>query len=355
MTKDKYITFKPGQPVDVDAEFGVDKVSDNKYVSKKPMYLPTASSKGAYGGNLCGQALLVAMKSAGSEFKPHSIHSYFVRPTLPNLSITWEVEEISNGKTFCNRNIKAIQNNVIVFIASISLTRKNSYKESMDKYNEYYSKIQQKGKDDDSTEEDEDDDSSTAPVKPFVFQTPQHEWLTRSKEELENLPIRDIESSMLVYIKFVPEFIELNKTKSEDSLTVPDRKLSFLVKWGIENEQGFNQPLTNLTPEYQFVGLAFLSDSLFLNSLTRILRIEDFQVNNHTASFDSVSLDHIVYFHDDDFDVRQWMGYSFKAIRFAHNRVVVEGEIFNEKGTHIATIIQEALVELNGTEKGAKL
>ncbi|EGW33362.1 uncharacterized protein SPAPADRAFT_60700 [Spathaspora passalidarum NRRL Y-27907] len=243
----------------------------------------------------------------------------------------------------------------MVYIANISLTKRNSHKEAKQKYDDYYAKIEQKAKESDADEDEEDDDDvdeEPAPPKPFVFQTPYHDWL--KKYHVEELPVSNHEANLLIYHKILPEFTSLNLTPEEEQVSVTDRRLSFLIKWGIDNEQGFNQPLINVDAQFQFVGLANLSDSMYLDTLLRVLRIKDLDLTKHHEYF-SVSLDHSIYFHDDDFDVTTWMGFSYKVVRFAHNRVVIEGEMYNDRGIHIATIVQEGLVMFNGAEKGAKL
>ena len=61
--------YKFGETVDVQKEFGVTKISDNKYVGVKPLIKPSPQSRGAFGGNLVGQALLVAIRSCPEGFR----------------------------------------------------------------------------------------------------------------------------------------------------------------------------------------------------------------------------------------------------------------------------------------------
>ncbi|KAI5968860.1 hypothetical protein CANMA_002034 [Candida margitis] len=348
MNSENYVR---GETVDVKEEFGVIDKGDDKYVGKKPLVKPIHIAPGVYGGNLAGQALLVAMKSTEPEFKPHSLHSFFVRAATDESPIEWEVERISSGKTFCNRAVKGFQNGKIVFFANISLTKKNSYKESLTKWEEETAKFEQRGKDGDVDEDDEDDDK--VPQKPFRFQTPLHDWVKKYGED--SLVVSPCESNMLSYFKFCPDFIHLDKSEYEKDVPIAQRKFSFLVRWGIDNEQGYNQPLTNVDEQFQFVGLANLSDALILNVLARVLRLGDVSVQDNMKNFFGVSLDHILYIHDNDFDVTKWMTYSFKTIRFSHDRVLFEGELYNHNGVHVASVIQEGLVKLAGAERDAKL
>ncbi|EGW33361.1 uncharacterized protein SPAPADRAFT_60699, partial [Spathaspora passalidarum NRRL Y-27907] len=113
-------------PVDIPSELGVDEIGPNRYIGKKPLRKPDARNRGVYGGSLCAQAILVAMKSSPPGFRPHSLHSYFVKSVDEDTPVVWEVQEISNGRNFVNRMISAIQYDKLVYTANISLTLKNS-------------------------------------------------------------------------------------------------------------------------------------------------------------------------------------------------------------------------------------
>lgn len=349
--------YKNGETIDVQKEFDVVKVSDTKYVGVKPLVKPYPEVRGVFGGNLAGHALLAAMRSCDLEFSPHSLHSYFIRAGSETVPVEWEVQTISNGNTFCNRSVKGSQNGVVIYIANISLTKRNSYKSALKKYEDYHSQVRQRATDGDIEEEEaeeEGDDDDDAPPKPFVFQTPTHKWI--QDRDIDSLPVTDMESNLLLYYKLPPELVKLDSSVEEDNLPVTERRMSALARWGIENEQGFNQPLVNLNKSFQYVGLANITDGLYLGTLNRILRIDDLTLDERASNYQSLSLDHIIYFHDDDFDVTKWLEFTFRCSRFSHNRVVFEGEIYNDKGVQVASIIQEGLVKFkDGYLNKAKL
>lgn len=89
---------------------------------------------------------------------------------------------------------------------------------------------------------------------------------------------------MLSYFKFCPDFIHLDKSTYEENVPIAERKFSF-GKMGIDNEQGYNQPLKNVDEQFQFVGLANLSDALILNVLARVLRLGDVSVQDNMKNF----------------------------------------------------------------------
>ena len=321
---------------DVEYNLGVKQISKTRFQGNAPLTKPHPSSRGVYGGNLAGQALLVAIRSSPEGFTPHALHSFFVKACSPDTVVDYEVEVVSQGNNFCNRLVKAIQDGEIKYIANISLTRRNSNKDSTEKYLKYKKKVEEHGEDEDET-----------PVqKPFGFGTPYPKWLKDSPAESLKLDVRG--KNRLIYHKIPPQMNQLDITKNEDKIAPSERKLSFYVKWGNDGEVEIKDPA------FHYVGLGVLSDSFFLTRLARVLRIPGLEYSN-TVHYFSLSLDHIMYFHDTDFDVTEWMGFSFKNVKFSNNRALLEGEMYNEKGVHVATIIQEGLVHFNGIERNAKL
>lgn len=57
----------------------------------------------------------------------------------------------------------------------------------------------------------------------------------------------------------------------------------------------------------------------------------------------NASLDHSVYFHDDDFDVTKWCTTFMKVSRICNDRALIKAEIYSNNGLHIASIVQERL------------
>ncbi|KAF8004981.1 hypothetical protein HF325_000438 [Metschnikowia pulcherrima] len=102
--------------------FDVKKTGDNTFIANHPLTKAHPSAKGVYGGNIVGQAVLVAIKSVPDGFTPHSIHSYFAKIVSETQPIGWEVDEISNGNNFCCRCVRAVQDGDVKFVATIPET-----------------------------------------------------------------------------------------------------------------------------------------------------------------------------------------------------------------------------------------
>lgn len=276
--------------INLDEVYGVTKIGHNTYRGNRPLTKPDRRSRGVYGGNFCGQAVLVAMKSSPPEFKPHSFHSYFVKAGRDDEPVTWKVEEVSTGRTFANRLLQAIQFGNIVFTAEVSLTKKNSISKTKSAENK----------------------------PPILFETP----IGKTFEAYNNvsLPIIPNDSVLIDYRQF-PEQLDSDK-------------ISYSLKWGNNNQNSWD--MLHANKDYQFVGLAILSDILDVSVFLKHLGYQGKPQFN-------ASLDHSVYFHDDDFDVTKWCTTFMKVSRICNDRALIKAEIYSNNGLHIASIVQERL------------
>ncbi|CAK7894143.1 peroxisomal acyl-coenzyme A thioester hydrolase 1 [[Candida] anglica] len=325
--------------MDLQEALEIEKISETRYKGKHCLSKPHPTLPGVYGGNMAAQALLVAIRSSPKGFTPHSLHSFFLKAGSDQEVFTWEVDKTSDGRTFCNRIIKGVQSDGVKYVATISLTKRNSVKGAENSYREYQEQIKNNK---------EEIDNLSPVAKPFGFGRPYPKWL--SKYDPDSLPVHPRVDNRQIVHKLPPEMTDLELTaKEEEGMPFSERQLSFFVKWGKKD----NNELPNLE-EFRVPGLAVLSDSLFLTRLARLLRIPDLDHTNIRHYF-SVSLDHIMYFHDVDYDPTKWMGFSFNAMRLSNNRVLLEGEMYNDKGQHVVSIIQEGLVKFDGLENKAKL
>lgn len=334
--------------------FELVQINSSTFEGKKPLTKPNPKSRGVYGGNLAGQAILAAMKTVPPGFSPESFHSLFVKNASDQIPVTWEIDEVSNGRSFCCRTVRGVQEGKIKYMVDISFAKKNSLKEAEADHQNYLearrSKLAMKdsglaeGTVDEKDDDDDDDDDLVQ--KPFYFLTAYPDWL---KNIDKSKMIHNSSTGQKRFIEhLIPrQLVSLEGSKYEESIPASKRRLAFFVRLGDGN--------TKLEdPNLQFAGLAVLSDSLFLTKLARLLRISTVNLNQ-VAHYFSVSLDHTIYFHDTDFDCTEWIAFGFKALRLVNNRVLLEAELYNSAGQHVATVIQEGLVHLNGLEVNAKL
>jgi len=83
----------------------LEKIKSNLYVGQNL----NIGSPRVYGGQVLSQSLAAAGQTVGEDRYLHSMHGYFVRSGDNNEPITFEVEVVRDGGSFCTRRVKAIQ------------------------------------------------------------------------------------------------------------------------------------------------------------------------------------------------------------------------------------------------------
>lgn len=80
----------------------------------------TIGSPNVFGGQVLAQALNAANRTVPEERILHSLHSYFLEAGKLEVPIIFIVEEMRDGGSFSTRRVKAMQNDVIIFILAAS-------------------------------------------------------------------------------------------------------------------------------------------------------------------------------------------------------------------------------------------
>ena len=62
-----------------------------------------------YGGQVVAQALWATSQTVDPQYRPHSLHAYFIRGGNPEEPIRYEVDRLRNGRSFCTRAAVARQ------------------------------------------------------------------------------------------------------------------------------------------------------------------------------------------------------------------------------------------------------
>ncbi len=104
-------------------------------------------------------------------------------------------------------------------------------------------------------------------------------------------------------------------------------------------------------PELNSCGLAFISDSVPTGA---VRATHPHKVANREEShqvFSGASLDHSIYFHR-PVDPTQWLLADVVCHSLVHARGLTVGNLFDRDGTHVATMVQEALLRERRPEGG---
>ncbi len=70
---------------------------------------PSRSLQRVFGGQVAGQALVAAGRTAEADRPVHSLHAYFLRPGRPGVPIVYQVERVRDGRSFTTRRVTAVQ------------------------------------------------------------------------------------------------------------------------------------------------------------------------------------------------------------------------------------------------------
>lgn len=278
-------------PLDAKAEFDVVQIDKQTYRGVKPLRKPSKEVRGVFGGNIVGQSVLVAMRSAPG-YTPSSAHTYFLKAVNEEAPLTWKVEELSTGKSFATRELFAYQNDFVVFSGMVSLTTRNSASKTGHK------------------------DSSKIEYNVPISKT-------LSAEGLKDVPVAYASHPLFVYQKILEE------QKDKDTY-------SFQLRWGIKGDPHFHQELKNANQEFKYVGLSVLTDWIGVTFLIPHVGIKV------PPKFET-SIDHNVYYHEDDFDMDQWFLYTLRFKWISNDRALVKADIYTEDKKHVVSIIQERL------------
>src|ERR1700761_6356907 len=76
---------------------------------------PKETLQRVFGGQVAGQALVAAGRTAPPERPVHSLHAYFIRPGDPTVPLIYSVEPVRDGRSFTTRRVSAIQHGKTIF------------------------------------------------------------------------------------------------------------------------------------------------------------------------------------------------------------------------------------------------
>lgn len=241
---------------------------------------------GLYGGQIVAQALRAATLSVDSEFAPHSIRAYFIRPGDATEPVRYEVDRIRNGRSFATRRVVARQAIGAILNAESSFQRP-----------EAAAQIQ----------------TVVMPVVPPPDVLERDSW---------------------------SEWFERAMVPAERVEDAGRTGLGRVVCWARARDE-IGDPVE---PEAQLLHrcwLAYISDDFPTDAVRRAHPVfADPPTEGITMA---ASLDHTIWFHR---PVRadRWHLYDFCCHHFVGGRGLAIGHVFAPDGLHVATVAQEVLL-----------
>ncbi|EGV64363.1 acyl-CoA thioesterase II [Yamadazyma tenuis] len=298
-------------------QYEVVKRSEELVYGRRPLQsIDQKVTKLVFGGELIAQSIMAAWETLEDGWTPNSFHSYFMRPASTETVIRYEISSNSDGHNYKNRLVHCYQEkgDKLCFIAMISFAQKNDMKKrQLDFQN-----------------------SPNPNVKnvPFDFQFSPNEYFYKYKDRMEELMVfnhtNDHISAMIP-----PEIFE-DAGDAENQLEVGERRLGFFTRVNVDGVQPVHK-------KWNYVDFAFVSDATTLVLFYRCLGTA-FSMKYFWYTY--ATMDHNIYFHDDDFNITDWLFVDFRFVRLSNGRVLFLSFYFNRDGKLVASITQEAQVQI---------
>lgn len=110
----------------IESQLRLEKFEENLFRSTEKLWKPV-NARGVFGGVVIAQSLSAANKTIPEDFDVHSMHCYFIMAGDADIPIVYHVERVRDGKSFCTRTVKAIQNGQCIFTTSLSFQHKSNW------------------------------------------------------------------------------------------------------------------------------------------------------------------------------------------------------------------------------------
>jgi len=252
--------------------------------------------KRVFGGQVLGQALHAAYQTVPDDRFAHSMHGYFILAGDIEVPIVYEVDTIRDGRSFTTRRVVAFQKGKAIFNMSASF------------------QLRQEGI----------DHQITMPnVLPPDSLLPDYDQLK---------PLEQTHPKLYKRLTILhPNAIEFRPVENfYKDLSKPAKPYRHV--WIKANDKVD----INLPMQHQI--LAYASDYNLLT--TAVLPHHD--ILNRSRMF-FASLDHAIWFHR-DFKIDDWLLYATDSPSASGSRGFSRGNIFDQEGHLVASVVQEGLI-----------
>lgn len=250
-----------------------------------------------YGGQVLGQSVMAAYQTVEPGFTIHSFHSYFLLPGDAGKQVVYDIENVRDGRSFCTRRIKALQNGKTIFYmtASFQIHEEAPLKHQF---------------------------AAMPQVPPPEQLTPDIDNYLSNASKVSERVKRAIEYHRPVDIRSIGGDNFSQAIKSE-----PQRDIWFKSRDPMPQDLAVNQAGLAYASDYHFLGTALLAHGLAPNN--RSLRM--------------ATIDHAMWFHK-PFAFDDWLLYTIQSPFSGNSRALVKGEIYDQEGCLVATSMQEGLI-----------
>ncbi|MDR0950972.1 MAG: thioesterase family protein [Candidatus Ancillula sp.] len=290
------------------------------------LFIPTGAT---YGGLMLAQSIMAAGLTTSEYRLPNSMHAYYILPGDLSRSTFYEVQRLRDGAAYSHREVTAFQTD------SSKPIFKNliSFHEGEDTGVEFQTlKMPEAG----DPEKLKSMEEIWTPIAEKAKE--KNPWANYYSE---NLPFEQKPFSKSLFFGADPEADLSGKNKLFDScwVRIKPEDVSFYSEYtklfdkekdkkGAVKIQLLNRAL-----------LAFASDQFGFAPAMRQGGLSWLVPNSQYAS-----LDHAMWFYDDNIDLAKWHLFTGISPQSGHGRGLGSSAIFNQEGKLVATYIQEGLL-----------
>ncbi len=259
---------------------------------------PTTMRQRVFGGQVAAQALIAAIRTAGQEYLPHSMHSYFLRPGDYSVPIIYDVERLRDGRSFATRRVVARQHGRPIYFQTVNFQQPEEGFEHQD-------------------------------VMPDVGLP------DSGRNFIELMASRgDLESEQLALEWAALDVRHLGNSRTglpEDPMHPARSRLWVRVNGELSDD-----------PREHLATFTYASDMTLLGAA-----LVPHDVRIGSPDLQAASLDHSIWFHR-PFRADRWWLYDQWSPSASGGRGLVLARTFTEDGTLVATVAQEGLIRHRG-------
>lgn len=256
-----------------------------------------------FGGQVLGQAVIAAYKTAPENQFAHSFHSYFLLPGDASKAVLYDVEIVRDGRSFSTRRVKAIQDGKTIFYMTISF---QLVQPNIEHQHATFPDIVH------ATELMNDIDLVTK------LREPLSDHLRHTLSYHRPIDIRTVDALKMFGAAEV----------------LPERYIWMKSQYELQQNVALHQAALAYASDYHFLSTALQAHPITFSD--KRLRI--------------ATIDHAMWFHK-PFDFNQWHVYSTVSPFTGNSRGLVQGQFFNENKELVASTMQEGMIRIAEPKK----
>ena len=313
-----------------EASVTVTAIDDDIFVAPKKLLYRPPLARAVYGGQVIGQALMAAACTVPLQIPIHSFHCYFILGGSPDRDIIYTCKRLRDGKSFFTRLVVARQGGVAIF----SLTAQFQVPEPS-RGLEYHAPMPSVHP-----------PSDLLDIYEYWQSIQTHPALNKTlREYVEKAQKRPVTiDQRIVHRSFLR-----NDNRYRDEL-IPNL-------WPLMIGNGkplryvwmkAHTDLSHASPNIHKCVLAYMSDMSLIPTALEPLHKPRIAM--------TVSLDHSMWFHSSSsatLRADEWLLFEMSCHVAGGSRALLTAKVWNEQGTLLVTVTQEALIRL--IEEAAKL